>query len=64
MRTVHSQPLTVPVLWNVNQVYLEMRYKYIKFEQEGGKKTQTLMVLLENVTEVKNQHLFGHKTYK
>ena len=37
MHTTHSQPLTVPVLWNEYWVYLAMRYKYIKLGKEGGK---------------------------
>ena len=62
VHTIHSQPLTVPVLWNGYQVYLAMRYKYIKLDKEGRKRIQALVVLLEDVTKVKNQHFFGLET--
>ena len=35
VHTICSQPLTAPVLWNEHQVYLAIRYKYTKTDEEG-----------------------------
>ena len=42
---------------------MAMRYRYIKLGKKLRKRIQALIVSLEDVTKVKNQHLSGLETY-
>ena len=56
MYTLHSQPFTASVLWTKHRLFCNKIHVPETWKEW---RIQALIISLEDVTEVKNQHLFG-----